>query len=74
MARVFEIDHSDTMWRVKAHGHVLTEYENKSSALAEGVRLAMSNEPSTLIVKRRSGAVETAVHLWARRACIVAPA
>ena len=74
MARVFEIDHSDSLWRLKARGHVLSEFKEKSRALAEGVRLAMSNEPSTLIVKRPGGAIETAVHLWARRACIEAPA
>ena len=58
MPRVFEIDHEESMWRLKAHGNVLSEFKERSSALAEGLRLALDNEPSTLIVKRPGGLID----------------
>lgn len=57
--RVFEIERSESGWLLKARGEVLSSHPHQSTALAEGLRLARSNEPSTLIVKRAAGGIET---------------
>ena len=58
MPRVFEVERADRVWQLKARGEVLSAYPHKANAVQEAEQLALSNEPSTLIVRREGGAIE----------------
>jgi hypothetical protein len=56
--KVFEVERTGREWVLKAHGSILSAYEDRGLAIAQATRLAASNEPSRLVVRRASGTVE----------------
>ena len=58
MHRCLVVTHIEGRWCLTAREALLADFSSKEDAIAEGLRMAQSNEPSRLIIRRENGTTE----------------
>ncbi len=55
--KIFHVVPNGTNWQIKNDGKILGSYSLKSSAIADGRRIAQANQPSELIIHNADGTI-----------------